>query len=308
MVGGGPVAARKVELLQQAGGRVHVVAPRLCESLAAQSARGELRATCRPYHSDDLSGVGIVVAATDRSDVNACVAADAAERGIAVNVVDSPALCTFIMPAIVDRSPVLVAISTAGASPVLARLVRSRVEAALPTQLGRLATFAARHRDAVKARFAPARRRVFWEMLLQGAVADLVLAGRDEDAEAALFALLREATAAGLGSIALIAVGDGDPERQSLGAARWLGGADLVLHAADARGTVRALARRDAECVEMRALTDCVELLRERVTVGQRVCVVRAGDVQGAGCHELNADKGLLDELGLPFVTFRAAP
>jgi uroporphyrin-III C-methyltransferase/precorrin-2 dehydrogenase/sirohydrochlorin ferrochelatase len=317
VVGGGAVAARKVELLQQAGAKIRVVAPRICASLQSSVDEGGVAWTARAYGPGDVRAMRVVIAATDRHEVNAGVASDANALGIPVNVVDSPALCSFIMPAVIDRDPVLVAVSTAGASPVLARIVRTRIETVLPPRLGRLAEFAARHRARVKQAFAhtTARRR-FWEIALEGAIGDAVLGGREDDADRGLIAALsaRDPTPRLAASIALIGIGDGAPDRQSLGAARWLGSADVMLHEPAAAETIRALGRRDAERIEIGAVAGEAGALAaeafivaalESAARGQRVCVVRAGDPfadQGAREFEL------LAAAKLPWVVFRPSP
>jgi uroporphyrin-III C-methyltransferase/precorrin-2 dehydrogenase/sirohydrochlorin ferrochelatase len=288
VVGGGEVAARKVELLRGAGAEVRVVAPALCAELEAEAGAGRLRVERRPYAADDLVGAWLVIAATSAADVNARVAADAKRRAIPVNVVDEPALCTFVMPAIVDRSPVLVAVSTAGASPVLARLTRARVEVALPERLGQLASFAARFRASVKARIAdPRRRRAFWERVLSGEVADLVLDGADDAAARALEAqLARDEPPGGRGRLTVLGVGSGEVDRLTLRAVRALGSADLILFESAARPVLAALGRRDAAREKIGALhahdERTLELLAERVAPhiadGRHVCVVWMGD------------------------------
>lgn len=305
VVGGGPIAARKVELLQAAGAVVHVVAPRVCEALLSKAEGGVLRISQRPVDTADLAGAHLVVAATDDEEVNARVAGEARARSIPVNVVDAPALCSFIMPALIERGAVLVAVSTGGASPVLARLVRARIEGALPPGLGALAGFAARHRETVKRALTPAARRRFWEHALQGAVAELVMAGRIEEADRALDDLLVRGAVGATGAVALIAVGTCDPERQTLGAARWLSGADLVLHDAGAAQVVRALCRRDAELRLLGPLPEQLESVLARARAGQRVCLVRSGD---AYAERDPADAQLLARDGLHAVIYRAAP
>jgi len=311
VVGGGEVALRKVELLVGAGARVRIVAPELCAALRALARRAAITVARRPYAAPDLRDVELVIAATDRTGVNARVAAHARARGVPVNVVDDPALCTFIMPAIVDRSPVLVAVSTAGASPALARLTRARVEAALPPALGQLAAFAARHRDLIKRRIAaPGARRLFWDRVLEGAIADLVLAGREVEAAAELEHALGRAGAKPLATVALLATGDGDPERLSLRAARWLGRAELILHERGVPAAVLALGRRDAERVDVGRLGarggwSWQKLAREAARRAGPVCVVREGDpyAEGAG-RELR----LLERAGVRVEVVRPAP
>jgi uroporphyrin-III C-methyltransferase/precorrin-2 dehydrogenase/sirohydrochlorin ferrochelatase len=317
VVGGGAVAARKVELLQAAGARPWIVAPEVSASLRVAVEKDSLGWAARPYDAADVHGMRVVIAATDDHEVNARVARDADALGIPVNVVDAPALCSFIMPAVIDRDPVLVAVSTAGASPVLARIIRTRIETVLPGRLGRLAEFAARHRERVKRTIAHATaRRRFWEMTLDGAIGDAVLASREDEAERALLAALAShgRSAQPTGSIALIGVGDGEPDRQSLGAARWLASSDLILHEAAAVATVRALGRRDAERIEIAdgsggsgasAAATPVRQAADRAELGQRVCLVRAGDpFVDARAREVE----LLAGTGLSWIAFRPMP
>ena len=252
VVGAGAVAQRKIELLLQAGARVVVVAPEIGAGVRELANERAIELLPRAYTSADLDGKRLVIAATNRSDVNARVAADAQARSIPVNVVDDPALCSFIMPAIVDRSPVLVAVSTAGASPVLARLTRGRIETALPQGLGRLAAFAARHRAAVKRNIGDAgARRAFWEQVLEGEVGALVLAERDAEADAAFAAQLARGHDRAWMHATLIAGGDGDPDRLTLRAARALGSADVLMHERAALRSVQVLGRRDAQRIDV---------------------------------------------------------
>ncbi|MDE2136741.1 MAG: bifunctional precorrin-2 dehydrogenase/sirohydrochlorin ferrochelatase, partial [Gammaproteobacteria bacterium] len=176
VVGGGPVAARKVDALLKAGARVSVVARQLLPQLQARVALGELEHLPGEFLPGQLAGAALAVAATDDPRVNAAVSRAAQQRQIPVNVVDQPALSTFIFPAIVDRSPLVVAIGTAGSSPVLARRVRARIEALLPGRLGALARFMHERRDAVRRSLAAPARRAFWERIADGAVASRVLA------------------------------------------------------------------------------------------------------------------------------------
>ena len=164
VIGGGEVAARKVELLLKAQANVTLVSPELCKTLAALHRSGKFTHVAETFRAEQIGGQRVVIAATDDEIVNRAVAEAASARNIPVNVVDRPELCTFIMPAIIDRSPVVVAVSSGGASPVLARLLRARLESLVPASYGRLATLVGSFRDKVKARFAPgADRRVFWE-------------------------------------------------------------------------------------------------------------------------------------------------
>lgn len=181
VVGGGPVAERKVEVLLRSGARVRIVAPQVGERLAAWAREGAIEHRARAYQAIDLEGVMLAIAATDDARVNASVAADARARGVLVNVADFPPASTFIMPAVVDRGAVQVAVSTAGASPVLAKRIAALIESAVPESFARLAGFAALYREQVHARLpGAADRRAFWQRVIDGPIAQAVLDG-DED-------------------------------------------------------------------------------------------------------------------------------
>ena len=303
VVGGGSVAARKTELLLQAGAAVLVVAPVLATELRRLRDQGQIEHRAEPFASTLLDGATLVVAATDQSAVNAVVAAAAKTRGIPVNVVDDLEHSSFIMPAIIDRSPVVVAVGTSGRSPVLARFVRERIEALLPPSLGRLAAFAGRWRRSVARRLATlAERRRFWERVLSGSVATHVLEGRESLAE---FELRRElkrsaqAPARRIGEVYLIGAGPGDPDLLTLKAARLLQQADVILYDRLVPETIVARARRDAERIYVgkeagnhHVTQERIhELLIEHALAGKRVCRLKGGDpfVFGRGGEELEA-------------------
>jgi len=184
VVGGGNVALRKVDLLLKAGARVTVIAPKLHEELRALAQRGQLDYVALKFHPHHLDGTSLVLAATDSRDVNAAVSAAAKARRLPINVVDDPELSTFIFPAIIDRSPVVVAVGSSGNSPVLARRVRQQIEGLLPARLGALARFVGDRRNEVKQALTPEQRRPFWERIIGGIVGSRVLAGDESDASA----------------------------------------------------------------------------------------------------------------------------
>ena len=182
VVGGGEVALRKARLLAEAGACLRVVAPDVRRELQAMA--GEQGVFLRGYQSDDLQGVGLVIAATDDEPLNARISAEAQALGIPVNVVDAPALCSVIFPAIVDRSPLIVAVSSGGDAPVLARLIRAKIETWIPATYGQLANLGKRFRERVKQLFPDVQqRRVFWEDVFQGQIAESVFAGKLEEGE-----------------------------------------------------------------------------------------------------------------------------
>ncbi len=310
VVGGGAVALRKAQLLLDAGARVAMVAPAIgAPARALAAVRGSrLRVHERRYRDRDLAGAALVVAATSDPALNARVSQSAQAAGIAVNVVDAPALCTVIFPAIIDRSPVQIAVSTGGASPVLARLLRTRLEGLLPAGLGTLAGLAARFRAQAKAAIpAPAARRAFWEGVFQGAVAELVYAERHAAAEAALLRQLAAGTSAGGGEVYLVGGGPGDPDLLTFRALRLMQQADIVLYDRLVSAAVLALVRRDAErlyvgktagehpVTQDNINAKLVELARQ----GKRVLRLKGGDpfIFGRGGEEI----AHLAECGVPF-------
>ncbi|MDX1430893.1 MAG: siroheme synthase CysG [Gammaproteobacteria bacterium] len=309
VVGGGEIAARKASLLLRAGARVQVVAPGLGEGMTALLEAGEVTHLPRAFEEGDLEGLALAIAATDDEAVNARVAGRARELGVPVNVVDDPQRCTFIMPSIVDRTPLVVAISSSGSAPVLARLLRAKIETLVPAAYGQLAALAGEFRERVKARFADAsRRRRFWERTLSGPVAELALAGRRDDARRALERALGEPDdARATGEVYLVGAGPGDPDLLTLRALRLMQQADVVVHDRLVSADVLDLTRRDAERIyagkqrSRHALTQqsINELLVTLARQGKRVLRLKGGDpfIFGRGGEEIET----LAEQGIPF-------
>lgn len=310
VVGGGAVAARKVGRLLRAGAHVTVVAPVLCRELSKRRDLGEIEHEARAFMRQDLDGAWLCIAATDDAAENGAVSALAQERHIPVNVVDDPERCTFIMPSVVDRSPVQIAISTGGASPVLARLLRARLETLVPAAYGRLAVLMAAFRERVKQRFRDvgARRR-FWETVLQGPVAEMLFAGRDEAALAALAQALDEGSEAPLsvGEVYLVGAGPGDPDLLTFRALRLMQQADIVLYDRLVAPAILDLVRKDAERVHVGKARDehrlaqkaINELLVDLALEGKRVLRLKGGDpfIFGRGGEEIDT----LSAHGIPF-------
>ena len=214
VVGGGEVAARKVALLRQAGAQVTVVSPVLGDTLARTAEVGEIEHIAEAYTEALLKESVLIIAATDRREVNEAVAEAAGRMNIPVNVVDSPDLCTFVMPSIIDRSPVMVAVSTGGSSPVLGRMLRQKLETTIPAGYGQLARLAKAFRDKVKTKFkSGVDRRLFWEKVLEGPIAEMMVAGKEQQATEALEKALDSAgaTMPGHGEVYLVGGGPGDP-------------------------------------------------------------------------------------------------
>ncbi len=295
VVGGGEVSFRKASLLAQAGAVVKVVSPALCKSFETLPAADYIAERFQPAH---LDGAALVIAATGEAATNEQISSEARNRNIPVNVVDNPGLCTFIMPAILDRSPLLVAFSTGGASPVLARLLRGKLETLIPQAYGRLAAFAERFRDAVKQRIsAPDRRRIFWEEVLDGAVAEKVFYGDESTAEAMLLDLLDHPQAQASGEVYLVGAGPGDPDLLTFRALRLMQKADVVLYDNLVSKPVLEMTRRDAErifvgkmrgdhTVPQEGINDLLVRLAKK---GKRVLRLKGGDpfIFGRGGEEI---------------------
>lgn len=246
VVGGGSVAARKIHLVRRAHGRVRLVAPSLSPDLSDRvRCDPAISHLARPFAPSDLDGVVAAIAATNDRTVNRHVSDLAQARQIPVNVVDDPELCSFLMPALVDRGSVVAAISTGGASPVLARLLRLRVELALPPGIERLARFAALWRARVQAALPEeTKRRRFWESFLTGPLAARIEAGELEPDLAPLIARA-DMDPAAVGRDVLFVPID-DPESVSLRVVRALQRADDIVHSPDIPALILDLARRDA--------------------------------------------------------------
>lgn len=310
VVGGGEVAARKAGLLLRAGARVRVVAPVLCASLQILVEEGKLTHDGREFLPQDLHGCTLVIGATDDQVVNRQIHELASLRHIPVNVVDSPELCSFILPSIVDRSPIVVAVSSGGASPVLARLLRAKLETLIPATYGRLAELAASFREQVKNKIEGlAERRVFWEKILQGPVAEMVFAGKDKAAREALQTALDKpgTDAPTQGEVYLVGAGPGDPDLLTFRALRLMQQADVVLHDRLVSPEILDLVRREAERIyvgKRRALhtvrqEEINQRLVELAKEGKRVLRLKGGDpfIFGRGGEEI----ATLAEEGIPF-------
>jgi uroporphyrin-III C-methyltransferase/precorrin-2 dehydrogenase/sirohydrochlorin ferrochelatase len=300
VVGGGEVAARKADMLRRAQARVEVVAPDLGENLAHLAQQGEVVHIAARFAPEQLDEATLVIAATDDQQVNEAVHAGAVARRIPVNVVDQPRLCTFAMPAIIDRSPILIAISTGGTSPVLARLLRARLESLIPAGLGRLAALGEQFRGLVKRRILhPESRRMFWERVFGGPISELALAGQDERAREAFFAALERAEneQAPDGEVYLVGAGPGDPDLLTFRALRLMQQADVVVYDHLVGDGILDLVRRDAHRIYVGKESNNHTLPQEEINdllvrlakQGKRVLRLKGGDpfIFGRGGEEI---------------------
>jgi uroporphyrin-III C-methyltransferase/precorrin-2 dehydrogenase/sirohydrochlorin ferrochelatase len=250
VVGGGEPAARKVELLLSAGARVTLIADTVIGEIAHMIAEGRIAWAGRGFDGADLAGMSLVIVASDDEAVQARVSHAAQQRCLPVNVVDRPRLSSFIMPAIVDRAPITIAISTGGAAPALARRLRAEIERALPAAVGRLARFAEIFREQVRRTLErPRDRRRFWDRVFAGHIGELALAGDEFAARRELIRLLDSTRNenAPAGMVHLVGAGPGDPDLLTMKAHRLLQRADVIVYDRLVSPEVLAMARRDAE-------------------------------------------------------------
>ena len=289
IVGGGEQAAQKLRLLRKAGARVTVVAAAPVAEILELAQTGEIGIEGRPFAVADIEGCVVVISADPVSDEAVSAAAHAAN--IPVNVVDRADLSNFLVPAIVDRSPIVVGISSGGAAPLLARLLRTRLESLLPARLGELAAFAARFRTAVRGLIGDARgRRRFWERFFDSPAAEAVLAGNERAAREAMLPLLNSnAVSAENGIVYLVGAGPGDPDLLTFQALRLMQQADVVIY--DNRITPEILdrVRRDAERIHVGRSLSQAEVngfLAEQASTGKRVLRLYTGDVLTGGYGE----------------------
>jgi uroporphyrin-III C-methyltransferase/precorrin-2 dehydrogenase/sirohydrochlorin ferrochelatase len=284
---------------------VRVVAPEIDEELKAHADVEALLVRFDPSH---LDGVALVIAATDDREVNKQVSELAQARNIPVNVVDDPELCSFIMPAILDRSPLMVAFSSGGASPVLTRMMRGKLETVIPQNYSRLAAFAERFRERVKQGVTnPAKRRIFWENVFDGVVSEKVLTGDEASAEAMLEQMLADEDNIVRGEVYLVGAGPGDPDLLTFRALRLMQKADVVVYDALVSKPIVEMTRRDAERIYVgkrradHALPqEDINLLLVRLAKeGKRVLRLKGGDpfIFGRGGEEIEE----LAEHGIPF-------
>ncbi|WP_339535123.1 siroheme synthase CysG [Pseudomonas hunanensis] len=308
VVGGGEIALRKARLLADAGGVLRVVAPDVDGQLAALAREGGGEVLVRGYRAADLVSCRLVIAATDDPGLNAQVSADAQALSLPVNVVDAPALCTVIFPAIVDRSPLVIAVSSGGDAPVLARLIRAKLEAWIPSAYGELAGLAARFRHKVKSLYPDVnQRRGFWETVFQGPIAERQLAGQGAEAERLLQAMVDGAPVQQGGEVYLVGAGPGDPDLLTFRALRLMQQADVVLYDRLVAPAIIDMCRRDAERIYVgkRRADHSVpqdqinRLLVDLARQGKRVLRLKGGDpfIFGRGGEEIEE----LAEHGIPF-------
>ncbi len=308
LVGGGAVAVRKARLLLDAGASLTVVAPDIADFFADKAERGELRTEQREFRDADLDEKWLVVSATGKPDVERQVARAAERARVFCNAVDDVDNCSYITPAIVDRDPVVIAISSAGTAPVLARRIRRQLESTLPARLGKLAQIAGRWRSRVAQTVGDLSQRVrFWEAFFDGPAMGAVANGNEVAVDGIIESMLESSQPDAVGEAMLVGAGPGDPDLITLAAFNCLQSADVILHDRLVSDDVLSLARRDAEFISVGKAPGCIAnrqeeinaLLVRLVSDGKRVCRLKGGDpfVFGRGGEEADA----LADAGLPY-------
>ncbi len=312
VIGGGVVAARRAEFLVRSGARVSVFAPELSEEFHELRARPNFRHVARDLEPQDLQGCALCFIAVEDERLMVAAQQVAKNAGALVNVADRPRLCDFIMPSIVDRSPLVIAISTGGAAPILGRMLKARLESQIPAAYGRLAHLMSGFRRRV-AEAIPSQtiRRRFWENVLEGPIGEAALSGNEGAASASL---AREIERAAVdrrepprGEVYLVGAGPGDPDLVTFRALRLMQKADVVLYDRLAGEGVMNLVRREAERIYVGKRPDNHELPQQEISAllvalasqGKRVLRLKGGDpfMFGRGGEEIEA----LAEHAIPF-------
>ncbi|AFJ97866.1 MULTISPECIES: siroheme synthase CysG [Cronobacter] len=308
LVGGGDVAERKARLLLEAGAALTVNALAFAPQFEAWAKQGMLRLVQGEFNASLLDDCWLAIAATDDDAVNNQVSEAAEARRIFCNVVDAPKQASFIMPSIIDRSPLMVAISSGGTSPVLARLLREKLEALLPQHLGKVAGYAGQLRRRVKQTFASmSERRRFWEKFFVNDRLAQSLANDDEQAVNRITETLLSEPLDDRGEVVLVGAGPGDPGLLTLKGLQQIQQADIVVYDRLVSDEIMNLVRRDADRVFVgkRAGYHCVpqeeinQILLREAQRGKRVVRLKGGDpfIFGRGGEELET----LCDAGIPF-------
>jgi len=312
IVGNGVSAARKADLLLRAGSDLTIVAPELGEELSQLAETYTFKHQVTELVAGDLNGCMVVFGCDGDDSVNQRLRKFAAAAGIMINVSDRTEECDFIMPAVVDRTPLLIAISSGGTSPLLVRMLKARFETTIPAAYGRLAEFAGSYRDRIK-KLIPnlTRRRRFWEAMVSGPVAEHIFSSQLEQAESLMESQLQQAAVAGdqppVGEVYLVGTGPGDPDLLTFRALRLMQQTDVVLYDRLIGDGILNLVRRDAKRIYVGKLKNNHTVAQEEIgrmlidlaQQGKRVLRLKGGDpfVFGRGGEEIEA----LSENGIAF-------
>ena len=311
VVGGGVIAERKSQLLLRCGASVSVLAPKITKDLRKLSKQGKISHISQSIHDTDITDFWLIVAATDDHALNKNISFSAESAGKLCNVVDNNKLSTFILPAIVDRSPVIIAIGTEGNAPVLAQKLKTEIESWLPTRIGQLAKQAGRWRQLVKNRYETLQeRRHFWRNFFSGPIADHLLSGRQILAEKLMRSeLIGEANekASNQGQVSIVGAGPGDPGLITLHAKQLISQSDVILYDELVSAPILDFARKEADLIPVGKRSGTKGMQQEQINhllvnealKGKRVCRLKGGDpfIFGRGGEEVLA----LSHAGLPY-------
>lgn len=282
VIGGGEVATRKIELLLKATTNITIMSQSVCASVERLINLHQLTWLKHNYQAGHFTSINLVIAATDNIAINKAIYQEATQLNILTNVVDQPELCTYITPAIIDRSPMIIALSSSGSSPILIRMLREQIEKTLPQAYGKLADFSYKFRDHVKARVKGLRnRRSFWESTLRGPIGQAVLDGKQQQAEQQLIASIKQEIAPPCGEIIFIHTKDGNPDNLTLNAHRAMQFADAVFYDDEVNLELIEYVRRDAEKLPQSICSDIVINYQHAIELakqGQKVIYLLAAN------------------------------
>ncbi|QJR80385.1 uroporphyrinogen-III C-methyltransferase [Alteromonas pelagimontana] len=300
IVGAGEVAARKLELMLKSEAHVTVVAPEVCNTVHSLAGHTQVSLHQRPFQEQDLDDKAMVFVATSDTSLNQQIQQLARQRGVMVNVVDNTPLCQFITPSIIDRSPIVIALSSGGVAPVLLRYLRQKLESVIPANISRLGAFSEKFREKVKQSLSGViARRYFWEDVLDGDIAEFIEKGQNQKAEQQFLAALDAAkiNQKPEGQVYLVGAGPGDPDLLTFRALRLMQKADVVVYDRLVSPQILELVRRDAEKIYVGKVkshhtlpqNDINNLIVQKAKEGNRVVRLKGGDpfIFGRGGEEI---------------------
>ena len=303
LIGGGEVAERKLDLLLKANAKLTIISPQFTDYILSLIKNNKnITAITSNYKSEYMDdSFSFVIAATNDESLNEEIASQANQKGILVNVVDKPNICDFIFPSILERGPITVAVSTGGSSPVLARLLRTKLETMIPGAYGRLAKIVSENRIPVRKKLVNSKsNRIFWEQMLNGKFVELVLSGQDNEAVNYLNNEINrfDEEKKGEGEVYLVGAGPGDPDLLTFRALRLMQQADIALFDRLVHPTIIDLIRRDAQKIYVGKQRDNHTVRQEEINnllvkyakQGKRVLRLKGGDpfIFGRGGEEID--------------------
>jgi len=301
IIGGGEVASRKIELLLKSTVNITIMSKEVCASVERLINLHQLTWLKHNYQIGCFSNINLVIAATNDTFINKAIAEEAHTLNLLTNVVDQPELCSYITPAIIDRSPMIIALSSSGSAPILIRMLREQIEKTLPHGYGRLADFSYKFREHVKARVKGLRnRRSFWESTLRGPIGQAVLDGKQKQAEQQLIASIKQEIAPPSGEIIFIHTKDGNPDNLTLNAHRAMQFADAVFYDNKVNPQLIEYVRRDAEKFPQVILSEVLLNYQHTIELakqGQRVLYLLAGNEPLPENHALSTSNITTQEL-----------